>query len=87
MITSPTSNGMSRPSFGSAEALFLNQFRDALNPEIDGDISEISTSDQLDRLLSSEDSLNQRHATHSQTDGIFEDQKSFDDACHYIGLI
>jgi hypothetical protein len=45
MITSPTSNGMSRPSFGSAEALFLNQFRDALNPEIDGDISEISTSD------------------------------------------
>jgi len=45
MMTSPTSNGMSRPSFGSAEALFLNQFRDALNPEIEGDISEISTSD------------------------------------------
>jgi hypothetical protein len=45
MMTSSTSNWMSRPSFGSAEALFLNQFRDALNPEIEGDIFEISTSD------------------------------------------
>ena len=45
MMTSPTSNGRSGPSFGSAEALVLNQFRDALNPEIEGDISEITTSD------------------------------------------
>jgi len=45
MTTSPNSNGMSHPSFGSAEALALNQFRDALSPEIEGDVSEISTSD------------------------------------------
>jgi len=45
MMTSPTSNGMSRPSFGSAEAFFLNQFRDTLNPKTEGDISEIRTSD------------------------------------------
>jgi hypothetical protein len=45
MMTSPNSNGISRLSCSSAEALFLNQFRDALNPEIEGDIFEISTSD------------------------------------------
>ena len=45
MMTSPNSNGISRPSSGSAEVLLPNKFRYTLNPEIEGDISEISTSD------------------------------------------